>query len=445
MKYKFVDRERELQFLEEQVAQKEGKFIILYGRRRVGKTELLNRFLRNKNAFYFLADTSSRFDQIRSFTKLLAKHLKDDFLLKQPLGSWDAVFSYLSKLNKQLIIAIDEFPYLVREDASLQSIIQKYWDLRLRKNNFTLILSGSSVSFMENQVLSIKSPLYGRRTGDWHLKPLRFKDMKGFYPNLSNEEMARVYALFGGIPFYLNRWDSEIPFEKQLIKIIRKGTVFYNEPYFLVKEELSDPSNYFAVLKAIAKGERTLGKICAESGIETNSITKYLSVLENLNFVEREVRVTDSSLRKRGLYKISDPFLRFWFRYIFPNKTALEQGRERELTKEILRDLNNFMGIVFEDIAKELLYENFPEIQKLGRWWDKEIEIDGIGTTNKEMIFAEFKWSSLSKKNIEQIYHQLLEKSSHIRTTKKKRYVVICKKAETKAFSEVKVFDLEDF
>lgn len=445
MEYNFINREAEIKFLEDKFVAKGGKFIIFYGRRRVGKTELITHFLKGKEAVYFLADTSSRLDQIRSFTRLLADYLKDDFLRSQPLTGWDMVFSYLSALDRKLIIVLDEYPCLVREDHSLSSIIQKHWDLSLRKKDCTLVLLGSSISFMENQVLGSQSPLYGRRTGDWHVTSLGFKNVKKFYPDLSNEEVAKVYSILGGIPFYLNEWNPEIPFGEHLRRIIRKGSLFYNEPYFLMKEELSDPSNYFAVLKAIAKGERTLGKICSESGIESRSITKYLLVLERLRFVEREVPITENSLRKRGLYRISDPFLRFWFHYIFPNKNSLEQGKEDLVAAEILADFNRFMGPAFEDIARELLLEKFPHLQKLGRWWKDETEIDGVGIAKEEILFAEYKWSSLCKEELVQIYHALREKSGQLRTTKKKRYAIVCKKAAAKTFAEFEVFDLDDF
>ena len=441
----FINREKELEFLNEQ-KEKDQSLALLYGRRRVGKTELIKKFIENKDAYYFLADTSSKLDQIRSFSAGLGSYLNDQFLKNQQLTSWDAVFSYLSKLNREAIIIIDEFPYLIKEDKSITSVIQKHWDISLKSKSIMLILCGSSISTMENQVLGVKSPLYGRRTGDWFVKPLKFREVIKFFPSLSLEDVARVYGIFGGIPFYLKEWDEKIKFKEQLKNIIKRGSIFYNEPYFLVKEELSDPSNYFAVLKAIASGERSLGKISSVSGIEIKSIGKYLSVLENLHFVDREVSVTESNLKKRGLYKLSDPFLRFWFRYIFPNKNAIELGNEEAVVNMILNDYDNFMGFVFEDIAKEIIQDKFSFLEKIGRYWNGQTEIDCVGISKNEIIFAEFKWSKLSRIDAEKIYVNLVNKSESIKTRGKlKKYVIVCRKAEKKVYENFSVFDLDDF
>lgn len=442
---KFINREKELDFLNEQY-KRSASLAIIYGRRRVGKSELIKKFISDQNAYYFLADTTSRLDQIRSFIAGLGNYLDDEFLKTQQLTSWDAVFSYLSKLDKKVILVLDEFPYLIKEDKSIVSVMQKHWDLSLKNKKIMLILCGSSISTMENKVLGVKSPLYGRRTGDWFLKPLKFRDVSKFFPSLHAEEIAKIYGLFGGVPFYLKEWNEKIKFDVQLKNIIKKGSIFYNEPYFLVKEELSDPSNYFAVLKSIAAGECNLGKIASSSGVEMKSISKYLSVLENLHFIEREVPVTENNLRKRGLYKLSDHFLRFWFRFIFPNKNIIELNHEDLAVENIMHNYDDFMGSVFEDIAKEFLAEKFKSLEKIGRYWDGETEIDCIGISKSELIFAEFKWSRLSASELKKIYSQLLLKSKNIKTKNKiRKYVIISRKAEKKDFDDFQVFDFDDF
>ncbi len=395
----FVNRIRELKFLKEAGESKKAELVCLYGRRRVGKTELVNKFLEmlgGERKVYYLSDTMSKKKQLSNFSNAIAAEFKDGTLARQPFGEWDDAFYYLSKHGEKAVIAIDEFPYLVSEDAGLPGIIQKYWDSTIKKTGLKIVLCGSSFSFMGN-LLGHGSPLYGRFTGEWQVEPLEFGEAARFFPTLSLEEKSRAYGMLGGIQAYLEKYDSKKSFKENVREVIKKGSTLYNEPYYLIKEDVKAPANYFAIMQAIAKGETSFSKIINETGIEKTTLPKYLQALEQIRFIEREIPFGESALKK-GRYRISDNFLNFWFKYIFPNKYLLELGREQQVAETILNDYDNYMGRRFEEIGKAILLHAEPEISSISRWWHNDCEIDAVATNAGKTItwFAEIKWGKLS-------------------------------------------------
>jgi AAA+ ATPase superfamily predicted ATPase len=454
---RFIDRERELKFLEEKFRNKR-QLIVLYGRRRVGKTELIKRFCENKEYIYFLADKRGTLLNAERFAGIAAEHFND---VPPKVRNFDDAFAYIARrLNeKKIVIVIDEFSYLVEKDDSIPSVFQLIWDEILKDKNVMLILCGSLVSMMEN-LLSYKSPLYGRRTGQWKLSPLRFNDIKQFFSSYSTEEKVMAYSILGGIPFYLNAFDDRKDIYTNIEeKILTKGEVLYEEVEFLLREELRDYSTYLSILEAIARGNTRLSEIANYSKIQAKDLPKYLNVLIRLDIVERVFPVTEKKTTKKTIYKIKDNFFDFYFRFVYPSKSDLEVGNTKKVMDIIKKGINAFVGEKFEDISREFLYEMslkglMPfEFSSVGSWWekDKEIDIVALNKEKKKILFCEVKWQNLNKSEAEEILENLRKKAGAVKwfnKVRKEYFCLICKMLKDKKDLQEKgylVFDLEDF
>jgi len=318
----FIDRVEELKYLENLFKNKGARLLIVYGRRRIGKTELLRQFCKDKKHLFFSSDLSSEREQLRQFTEKIYQLTNESFLQTQPFTSWKALFRYVFDhlVKRSPLIVIDEFPYLCISNNALPSVLQKIWDEKAKKSNIFLVLCGSYMSFMEKEVLGHKSPLFGRRVGQIALKSLDFRDIAGFFPSYSEEEKVYTYAILGGTPAYLQRFNDKKTIEQNVKdEILNKNAFLFSEPRFLLMEELREPSLYFSILKAIAFGKTRLNEIVQETGIgDRYKVNKYLTVLRELHIVRREVPVTEEKPHKsrKGTYILDDPFFRFWFRYI---------------------------------------------------------------------------------------------------------------------------------
>jgi len=404
----FINRTAELNYLENLNKTKGARLFILYGRRRIGKTELLRQFSRGKKHLFFSSDLSSEKEQLRQFTEKIFQVTKDSFLQTQPFNSWESLLRYIfDHLSKRIpLIIIDEFPYLCVSNSALPSILQKIWDEKAKKSHIFFILCGSYMSFMEKEVLGSKSPLYGRRTGQIVLQPLNFEDIGGFFPEYSAREIVYSYAVLGGTPAYLQRFDRKKTIEQNIKnEILNKNAFLYSEPRFLLMEELREPSVYFSILKAIAFGKTRLNEIVQETGLKDSyKVNKYISVLRGLHIIRREVPVTEDKPHKsrKGIYILDDPFFRFWFRYIFPNLSYLEiRDVDYVWEEKIKLDFDSFVSFIFEDICIQRLMKlnkdnKLPiKAKSIGRWWSREDEIDIIAFDNKgSFIFCECKWTS---------------------------------------------------
>lgn len=305
----FVDREPELKFLNERWQRsKKAELVIIHGRRRIGKTELILRFLKNKRHLYFLADSSPIGTQLERFIEGAQKTFAIEF--PRGMNSWADVLAELRRVRR-CAIAVDEFGYLIERDRAILAEFQRGWDEALNKASHLFILSGSSISIMENEVLGVRSPLYGRRTGQWKLQPLKYEDVSPMLPGYSREDLARAYMIVGGIPAYLEKFDSERSVWQNVSeRILRKGEFLYDEPEFLLRVELREPYSYFPILEAIANGKTKLDQISNQAKIEVRSLPKYLQVLRNLGFVEKVVPVGERKLKTRRYnYVLSDSFL----------------------------------------------------------------------------------------------------------------------------------------
>lgn len=428
----FFNREKELQFLENKWQRPDAQFLVLWGKRRIGKTALVKEFIKDKPHVFFLAESTSDKEQIKRFSLLLGDFFQEPLLRTRGFSTWEESFQYIKEKGQRFVLAIDEFPYLILSNRGIPSLFQKAWDDYWCDGNVFLILLGSSMAMMETEVLGYKSPLYGRRTGQWKLEPMSFDAVSRFREGKSFADRLAHYAFLGGIPAYWKRISptKEI-FTNIKDHILTKGEALYEEVEFLLREELREPRYYFALLQALAEGKRKLSEIVNATGLGTSMANKYLSILIDLHLVTREIPVTEEKplKSKKGLYCISDEFCHSWFKYIFPKKGDLEMDRLDDVLKFIQDDFPRHISFVYEKIAFTLLLKNseaFFPMMKLGRWWSKTQEIDMVGCNSEldAIVFGEVKWTS--KLVGTNVYEALKIKSSQVVWGSKNRKEYFC-------------------
>ena len=431
---KFIDRKREMSTLEKEY-NRENSFVVLYGRRRTGKTTLIKEFIKDKNSFYFFADKQNESLQINRFKNQLAEHFKDEFLKKIEINDWDTVFDYfISKIgDEKFVLVIDEFQYLCLMNKGFSSIFQRIYDEKISDKNIMVILCGSLISMMYSEVLSYDSPLYGRRSAQIKLQPISFEYYKEFFDNKSKKELIEFYSITGGIPKYILEFDrNKSPLWNIENNIFNKDNFLYSEPKFLLQEEINDLSRYFSILNSIALGNTKLSSICSHLGLNSNSITSYITKLIDLDILEKEVPVTENIENgKKGLYKIKDNYLKFWFSYVYPYQSYLEIENLSYPLEKVKNEFNLWVSKIYEDLARETVLNNseilFP-IKKLGRWWNNNEEIDIVGLGDNEIIFGECKWSN--KKVGLSVLLSLKEKSKSVKwnDSSRKEYFILFSK-----------------
>ena len=427
----FIGRTEELSKFNERYESDIADLVFLYGRRRVGKTEFLRKFAEGKpQVFFFSATESSDFEQREHFkSKLIADG-----------------FASLNLNGKSLVI-IDEFQYMFNGNKSIPSILQNLWDDYLCKANFMLILCGSAMSYIENEVLGAKNPLYGRGTAIFKMKALSFAEAKLFFPDYSVEDQMIAYMILGGIPFYLKQFDSRKSLEINIKKnILSTETILYNEIEFHMKQQLRETAIYNTLISAIALGNTQLNQINQKTQIDKAKITTYISNLIDIDIVEREISVSDKIKEtanvQRGLYKICDNYFRFWYRYVFPYKSEIESGSVDYFFKNTVEpDLNEFCGLAFESIAKQYLWRKNKEdklpihFSKCGRYWSKDCEIDILALSRKEIIFGECKWKN--KVQGEKVYEDLVVKSKRFAEYEDRYFYIFSKSGFTQALKDI--------
>lgn len=402
MSMKFINRISELAALNGKWESGNSQLFIIYGKRRVGKTELMKQFGKKKPFIYFLADKRNQAEQLRELGRIIGEFFKDTILAKRGFSDWIEVFQYLKDSKKRLVLVIDEYPYLVESDKATSSLFQKGWDMYLKDTGIFLLLSGSSIAMMESETLIQKSPLFGRRTGQLLVEPLTFEQARQFYPKKSFHEFMQFYTITGGMPAYLIQMDPTFSLEENIVSRIFPPTEFlFNEIEFTLKEELREPKNYLAILRAISWGKRKFGEIGNDTGLPKNVLTKYLSVLEHLRLIEKEVPVTESNKGKsrKGLYRVTDNFFRFWFQFVYPYKSELQIGRVADILVKYKACASSLEAVVYESVCCELLRgfdKNIFSFDRVGRWWEGNAEIDivGLNEKKKQIVFGECKWSS---------------------------------------------------
>ncbi len=425
----FINREDELHFLNEKWQSDGAQLIVVYGKRRVGKTELTLRFSKDKPHVYLLCERIPLRIQLKKFTETLGSYFQDEFLPPEGFGDWETLFKYLAGKNQKLVVAVDEFPYLIETDPAVPSAFQKAWDIYLKNSKIFLILTGSSMAMMERSALFYKAPLYGRRTGQILVKPFRFRELKKMFLEKGFDEILSIYSMVGGTALYLNKFRKK-PFLRAVKdEILKKGEPLYEEVEFLLREELKEPRNYFAILEAISLGKHRLSEIINETGFDKGTVSRYIAILNDLQITKKEISIIEKMPEKsrKGIYVIEDNFVNAWFRFVFRNRPLLEENRTKEVLSKIETSLGELLSKNYEKIAGELLFEAIAagrtglRFDAYGRWWDKDGEIDLVAVNNADngILFGEVKWSN--KKIGVNIYNELKEKAGTVAWGRKDR------------------------
>jgi len=421
----FVNRENELESLRRRLKSQSFELIIIYGRRRIGKTALVLeaiKGLENESIYYLATERNNllKFKDIveRKFPEV--KYIKED---------WEALFNFL----KDKIIIIDEFPYMIEEDTTILSAFQKIVDTMLVNTRTKLILIGSSISMMQDAI-SYKSPLYGRRTASIKLGELKFKSLKYFGFDL--EEAIRVYGFAGGVPLYLNK--VKTPFFTWINEELKKPDSFIkDEVDFLLKYEFREIGTYKEILYAISLGKNTLGEI--KDFVKVGGdISSYLRKLERIELISREVPVAISTKegKKRGRYVINDNFVNFWFRFVYPNLSLIEEGKF-EIDEN---EYNEYLGFIFEKIAREYVRDKY-NVRKIGRHWFKDVEIDLLGI-GEIKVAGEVKWSE--DVDSVKLVSKLEEKLRRLGISEVKKYIIFAKSfSRIEKMNDVELIDLD--
>jgi AAA+ ATPase superfamily predicted ATPase len=371
---------------------------------------------------------------------MVADFLNDEFLKEIELKSFEQIFSYLAKqnLSKKIVVVIDEFQYLGKLDKSIPSQFQYIIDEILKSKNIHLVLCGSIISMMYEQTLSYNSPLYGRRTSSIKLDALNFEYLSAFFPTKNEIELIELYAVLYGVPKYLELFkESDTVFEAIERNILDKNAFLYEEPRFILQNEVNEPMTYFSILEIIANGEHKLGNIAGKLNKNVQNITSFISKLIELEIIYKDVPITEKLPNKsrKGLYFIKDNFFRFWFSYVLPYKSQLELGNTNYAMVKIKENFSGFVAKIYEDLAVEYTLKNYP-LLKAGRWWSKDEEIDVVGVSEKFMLVGECKYSN--KKVGVDILEQLEAKSKKIELTLPiKHYLLFSKSGFTKDLMEI--------
>ena len=439
----FIGRERELDALNKLYKSNKFEFAVIYGRRRVGKTALINEFIDNKKAIYFMGVESNAKQNLENFSKSIME-FASGIETESSFLSFQGALEYVFKLaeNERIILAIDEYPYVARSSKSLASTLQLLIDKYKDTSKLMLILCGSSMSYMEDHVLAYKAPLYGRRTAQMKLLPFDFEETCRYFKNLSDEDKALIYGVAGGTPQYLLQMDDKLSVEDNIKNTYLNPISFlYEEPTNLLKQEVREPAIYTAIITAIATGSSRMSEISSKVGEDTNVCTNYIKNLMNLGIVQKETPYGEKASRK-SVYSIEDNMFRFWYRFVLDNNSIIARGAADLVYKRIEPQLSDYMGKVFEEICKQYLWKqllsgNCPvEFNSLGRWWGndpkekRQTEIDIMGEQDKNTaLFAECKWTN---EKVDLGVLETLVKRSNLFSYKTKHYYLFSKSGYTK-------------
>ncbi|MEW5936975.1 MAG: ATP-binding protein [Candidatus Thermoplasmatota archaeon] len=454
---KFVDREFERSFLEERYGSGEFELVVIYGRRRFGKTELIKNFVKGKPHLYFLCDRAGTERNARRLKAAVAMHLGEPEMETTDLRE---IFARLAKRSAgdRLVVAIDEFSYLAEKDGAIPSIFQAVADEVLKSTDVFLILCGSSVSMMEKGVLSRASALYGRKTGHIRLGQLPFAAFGDFYPGNDLAKNVEFHAAVGGIPFYMERFsDRKSAIENIREQVLERDGHLYEEIDFLLREEMREPDVYKGILSAIEEGRTKVVEIANRTGIRVQDMDKYLKVLIRLGFVRKETPATEPR-GKRSLYAIDDNFVSTFFRFVEPFKSELEIGSTKAAVRRLERDFDSHAGRSFERLVREEVVPRTGMIRagRIGRWWghqrdpesgerrEMEIDILAIDESERAILFGECKWSD----GVDgvRLLGELRDKANFVNWKRRREHFLLVSRSfkRVPGESEARCLDLED-
>lgn len=445
----FYGRQTELSELNSLYNREGFRFVVIYGRRRVGKTALITEFIEDKDSIFYVSIEQNDKAALDSFSVKVMERFPAAAAMITSFPSWDKAFEYISVQagDKRVVLAIDEYPYLASGNQSISSILQKHIDSDFKSSNLFLILCGSSMSFMENQVLGYKSPLYGRRSAQFHVKPFDYYDAALFFPNASLEDKMLAYAVCGGIPQYLNALAEYDSVAEGIYEcFMKKSGLLYEEPGNLLKQELREPAVYNTIIAAIAGGASKLNEITTKSGEDSKKCSKYLKSLLDLQILHKAYPYGVKAERN-SIYILRDNMFKFWYRFIPRNVTNIESGLGRQvLENHITPMLPAYIGHIFEDACHEyMLRKNGTQklpfmFRGIGRWWGtnpktrSQEEIDILADDDGRAIFGECKWSS---HNVDMnVLSELKRKSELFTRYSDKNYILFSKNGFTPAVKD---------
>ncbi len=443
----FIGRERELKSLEQLYASGKFEFAVVYGRRRVGKTALLTQFIRGKKAIYFMGVESNAKQNLENLSKSILEYASG-IAAENSFTSFQAALEYVFKLaeTERVVLVLDEYPYMARSSKSLASTLQLLIDKNKDTSRLMLILCGSSMSYMEDQVLAYKAPLYGRRTAQMKLLPFDFEETCRYFSHFQGEDKALAYGIVGGTPQYLLQINDRLSIEENIKNTFLNPISFlYEEPVNLLKQEVREPAIYTAIITAIAAGASRMSEISSKVGEDTNVCASYIKNLISLGIVQKETPYGEKASRK-SLYSIEDNMFRFWHRFVLENNSLIARGAADLVYQRIAPQLSDYMGRVFEEICKQYLWKlllegNSPvEFASLGRWWGNDpieraqTEIDILGEQDKTTaLFGECKWAN---EKVDLGVLETLVRRSRLFPYSKVRYFLFSKSGFTKGCME---------
>lgn len=427
MKFDFYGRERELGILDRLWESSKPQFLIVYGRRRVGKTALLTEWIRRtgNRTLYWVASPTSAAAQLRSFSQAVYNFgnpgapAPDDF----SYASWQQAFQQVAQLarDNRMALFIDEFTYLLEVEPGIAGLLQNTWDHVLQNTNIFLCISGSHLGMMKREFLSYQAPLYGRASAQIHLQPFYFGATRGFFSKYSSVDRVALYSIFGGVPAYWERVDQSKSISQNIkLHLLTPNNLLQSEPRLLLQDFISKPHNYLAILGAIANGAHITREIAKFTGLQNVHLPKYLGVLIEAGFVERRTPVTEIAASRAGRYHITDPYLRFYFRFLADRQDQLALGAQELALAEINRHMIDFIGkYTWEELAREWtlragalgMLPVTPD--RVGSAWNARSQVDvvGINSRDKTLILGECKWtrSATERKVIAELVEQKAE------------------------------------
>ena len=407
-----IGRENELSTLNNIYKKNKFECVIMYGRRRVGKTTIINEFVKNKKNIFYAALSSNSNDNLKALSIELRKYLHQSD--KSIYADYEAIFDTIYEISKKerIIFVIDEFPYLAEAEKKITSLLQHYIDKKFKNTKLFIILCGSSMSFMEKKVLSEKSPLFGRRTAQIKIEPLDYKKTSLFNKKISLENNALVYGITGGVPHYINELNVKNGIKSAILEnILSSSSYLFGEPENILRQELREPNNYNAIITQIANGATKLSEISDKARIDMPQCSKYINILIKLDILKKNHPIIGIS-KKKSFYKLKDFLFRFWYYFVQPNMTLINSRKVDKAYNEVIASyISNYMGEIFEEMCKQyLLYydKTLPiDILDIGEWWghdkinNKEIQIDIVATSPKNnnsqdvsMIVGSCKWTN---------------------------------------------------
>jgi len=392
----FVNRSDELARLHDLFESARDELGVVYGRRRLGKTRLVKKALEDHERTVFYQARQKTADlQLEQFVETASETFPG---IEDIRPDWERLFRYLG--DRDATVVLDEFPYLIEQDESLPSVLQALFDHEFDASSTTFVLVGSSISMMEEATLLGDSPLYGRTSLKLDIRQLPFESVSVFLPNdASADEIVRAWSVFGGVPYYLEELDDDRSLGENVQQLVlsRHGSL-RNEPEYVLRMELTEPTRYFSILEALAGGATSRNEIAGTTGIEYNQLSMYLDRLSRLRLIERHVPVTEKPERsKRSQYRLRDPLFRFWFRFLYGSADRYDQFGENAYERLVEPEMADFISPAFEDLccrALWTLYDELPLVD-VGQWWYQDHEIDVVGLTDAEtLVVGECKYRS---------------------------------------------------